>query len=96
MSQINAYRILPTRLTDANWSELQVPTLFLVGENYRTYSAQRAVRSLRRVAPEVEAKIAPNTDHYILLVNPDWVVRNTLRFLQESGKSLQGKPRRSR
>ena len=86
----------PTRLTDANWRELRVPTLFLVGENDRTYSAQRAVRRLRQVAPEVETKIAPNTDHYILLVNPDWVVRNTLRFLQGSGKSMQDKPLRSR
>ena len=85
--------VRPTRLTDANWRELRVPTLFLVGENDRTYSAQRAVRRLRRVAPEVEAKIASNTDHYILLMNPDWVVRNTLRFLQQSGESLQDTPR---
>ena len=87
--------VFPTRLTDANWRELQVPTLFLVGENDRTYSARRAVRRLRRVAPRVEAKIAPNTDHYIVLVNPGWVVRNTLRFLQESEKSLQDKRQRS-
>ncbi len=76
----------PTRLSDANWRELRVPTLFLVGENDRTYSAQRAIRRLRRVAPEVETMIAPNTDHYILLTNPDWVIRNTLSFLQKSGK----------
>lgn len=74
----------PTRLTDANWKELRVPTLFLVGENERTYSAQRATRRLRRVAPKVDANIAPKTDHYLLLVNPRWVVQNTLRFLQES------------
>lgn len=86
----------PTRLTDANWRDLQVPTLFLVGENDRTYSAQRAVRRLRRVAPKVAAKIAPNTDHYITLVNPDWVVQHTLRFLQESRKTLQENPRRPR
>ena len=85
--------VAPTRLTDANWRELRVPTLFLVGENDRTYSAQRAVYRLLRVAPQVEAKTAPDTDHYILLTNPDWVVRNTLRFLQESGKSLQNTPR---
>ncbi|WP_419906432.1 alpha/beta fold hydrolase [Hoeflea sp.] len=76
----------PTRLTDANWGELRVPTLFLVGENDRTYCAQRAVDRLHRVAPAVEAKVAPNTDHYILLVSPDWVVRNTLSFLKESGR----------
>ncbi|MCR9138603.1 MAG: alpha/beta hydrolase [Alphaproteobacteria bacterium] len=84
--------VFPTRLTDANWRALQVPTLFLVGENDRTYSAQRAVRRLRQVAPAVKAKIAPSTDHYILLVNPDWVVHNTLGFLQGSGKSLQDRP----
>lgn len=74
--------VSPTRLTDANWQDLRMPTLFLVGENEKTYSAQSAVRRLRRVAPKVEAKIASNTDHYILLTNPDWVVRNTLGFLQ--------------
>ncbi len=73
----------PTRLTDANWGALRVPTLFLIGENDRTYSARRAVHRLRRVAPLVEAEIAANTDHYLLLVNPDWVVRNTLRFIRE-------------
>lgn len=81
----------PTVLTDANWKALRTPTLFLVGENDRTYSAQRAVRRLHLVAPLVEAKIAPNTDHYILLVSPDWVVRNMLRFLQEPGVSLHNK-----
>lgn len=73
----------PTRLTDANWQALAVQTLFLVGENERTYSAQRAVRRLRRVASNVEAKIAPATDHYLLIVKPDWVVENTLGFLRE-------------
>lgn len=84
--------VRPTRLTDANWKEMKVPTLFLVGENDRTYSAQRAVHRLCRVAPQVEAKIAPNTDHYILQVNPDWVVRSVLRFLEESGEIMLDKP----
>ncbi len=71
----------PTRLTDTNWQALAMPTLFLVGEHERTYSAHRAVRRLKRVAGNVEAKIAPATDHYLLLVNPDWVAENTLSFL---------------
>ena len=85
--------VSPTKLTDKEWGELRMPVLFLIGENDRTYSAQGAVRRLHRVAPKVEAKIAPNTDHYILLTNPDWVVRNTLGFLQEPGKCSQDKPR---
>ena len=83
--------IPPTRLTDAQWGELRVPTLFLVGENDRTYSAKRAVRRLHQVAPAVEAKIAPNTDHYMLLVNPDWVICNTLEFLERSRQSIAGR-----
>ena len=86
----------PARLTDADWLALKVPTLFLVGKNDRTYSPARAVRRLHEVAPMVEAKIAPNTDHYIMLTNPDWVVQHTLRFLQESLKTLQENPRRPR
>lgn len=81
----------PTRLTDAEWKALRVPTLFLIGENDRTYSAERAVRRLRQVAPMVEAKIAPNTDHYISLMNPDWVVRNMLQFLQRPATSPPGR-----
>lgn len=86
----------PTQLTDAQWGDLQVPTLFLVGENDRTYSAECAVRRLRYVAPAVEAKIAPDTDHYITLTNPDWVVRNTVRFLSESGPAMRLCPTGSR
>ncbi|SIN60682.1 Pimeloyl-ACP methyl ester carboxylesterase [Parasphingorhabdus marina DSM 22363] len=74
--------VSPTRLTDTNWRELRVPMLFLVGENDRTYPANRAVRRLHRQAPGIKAEIAPNTDHYIFLVNPEWVVRNILGFLQ--------------
>ncbi len=79
--------VSPAQLTDEQWRALDVPTLYLVGENDRTYSSERAVHRLRQVAPTVEAKIAPNTDHYILLTNPEWVVRSILRFLQESGRS---------
>ncbi len=71
----------PTQLSDTDWRTLRVPTLFLVGENDRTYSPHAAVRRLRQVAPMVEAKIAPATDHYILLTNPEWVVRKICEFL---------------
>lgn len=76
--------VSPTRLSDEDWRKLLVPTLFLIGENDRTYSAHHAVDRLQKVAPMVDARIAPDTDHYITLMNPEWVVRNTLQFLNES------------
>lgn len=72
----------PTKLTDADWKNLRVPTLFLVGDNERTYPAKQAIQRLHQVAPQVEVEIAAHADHYILLVKPDWVVQNTLGFLQ--------------
>ncbi len=76
--------VFPTRLSDAEWANLAAPTLFLVGENDKTYSPARTVSRLHQVAPAVVAKVAPNTDHYITLTNPDWVVETMLGFLRGS------------
>jgi pimeloyl-ACP methyl ester carboxylesterase len=75
--------VAPTRLTDQQWKRLQTPTLFLIGDQDRTYSVERAVGRLRLVAPMVESDIAPNTDHYALLVSPGWVSKKAIRFLQK-------------
>jgi pimeloyl-ACP methyl ester carboxylesterase len=45
--------------TDAEWGSLRVPALFLVGEHEAIYSAEKAVRRLKRVAPQVTAEIIP-------------------------------------
>jgi len=73
----------PTKLTDAEWESLQIPTLFMVGENEKTYPARQATQRLHQVAPHVEVEIAAHADHYMLLVKPDWVVQHTLRFLRK-------------
>lgn len=72
----------PTVPTDQNWQNLQVRTLFLVGENDVTYSAHKAVRRLNRVAPHVETAICPEADHHLALVKPEWVSNRVLEFLQ--------------
>ena len=81
--------VFPSTLTDMEWKQLQIPTLFLIGENDRTYSAQRAVDRLRHVAPSVVPEIAPDTDHYLVKMRPAWVARRVLRFLQETAKSCE-------
>ncbi len=73
--------VAPTVLSDNDWQKLQTPTLFLVGENELTYSAEQAVQRLRAIAPSVETKIASDTDHYMVLVSPTWVVNNVQCFL---------------
>ena len=71
----------PTVLTDRDWRELNVPTLFLVGENELTYSATKAVERLAAVAPTVNASVAAKTDHYLTISKPKWVTDQVLKFL---------------
>ena len=74
--------VMPTVLTDQDWQRLQVPTLFLVGENEVTYSAHKAVRRLAMVAPHVETAITPDADHHLAIVKPEWVSNEVLKFLK--------------
>jgi pimeloyl-ACP methyl ester carboxylesterase len=71
----------PTVLTDEDWQNLEVPTLYLVGENEVTYSAQKAIRHLKEVAPEVKTEITPDAGHDLAIVNTEWVNNEVLKFL---------------
>lgn len=73
--------IAPTVLTDAAWARLSTPTLFVVGENEVTYSAQQAIRRLEAVAPAVRTTVIPQVGHDLLISEPDRVAREVLTFL---------------
>ena len=72
--------VRPTVLCDEDWQRLAVPTLFLVGRNEVSYSAERAVRRLAAVAPHVTTEITDG-DHHLTIVQPDWVIEQVLAFL---------------
>ncbi len=73
--------IPPTVLTDRDWHDLNVPTLFLVGENELNYTATKAVQRLASVAPNVKSSIAARADHYLTITKPEWVTDEVLKFL---------------
>jgi acetyl esterase/lipase len=54
---------IPPLLTDTEWRSLRTPTLFLAGENEVIYSGEKAVRRLKRAAPQVTAEIIPGARH---------------------------------
>jgi pimeloyl-ACP methyl ester carboxylesterase len=72
-----------TVLNDKQWQNFGVPCLFLVGENEKIYSAEAAVRRLKRVAPQVRAEIIPGAGHDLTMVQADLVVKKVLAFLGE-------------
>lgn len=75
--------VRPTVFTDEELQALAVPTLFLIGSNEVSYSAERAVQRLAAVAPNVTAEMACG-DHHLTITNPDWVTQHVLAFLTDN------------
>jgi pimeloyl-ACP methyl ester carboxylesterase len=73
--------VAPTVLTDEELKSLKVPTLYLVGEHERIYSAQKAVQRLHRVAPHIHAEVIRNAGHDLTFVQAEIVNRKVLEFL---------------
>jgi len=73
----------PTVLTDQEWQSIKVPTLFLVGENEKIYSARKAIERLNRVAPQIKAEVIPNAGHGLTLTRADLVNGKILEFLSQ-------------
>ena len=74
---------MPPVLSDTEWGSLRTPALFLAGEHEVIYSPEKAVRRLKRVAPQVTAEILPGAGHDLTFVQPAMVNERILRFLKE-------------
>lgn len=74
---------IPTVLRDDEWLKLQIPTLYLVGENEKIYSARRAVERLGHTAPSVTAKMIPGAGHDLAFVQPGRITDIMLEFLHK-------------
>jgi pimeloyl-ACP methyl ester carboxylesterase len=57
--------------------------LFLAGENEVIYSAEKAVRRLKRVALQVTAEIIPGAGHDLTFARATVVSERILQFLNE-------------
>jgi len=73
----------PTVLDDEELGGIEVPTLFLVGENERIYSAHQAIERLDAVAPEIMTEVIPDAGHDLAFVQADLVNRMILEFLDQ-------------
>ena len=70
-------------LTDAELQQLQMPTLFLVGENEIIYSTQKATTRVRKAAPHIHIKVIQDAGHDLPFAQPDKVNHAILDFLNE-------------
>ena len=74
--------VYPTVLTDNELQNIKVPTLYIVGENEKLYSARKAIQRLNKVAPHIKAEIIPNAGHDLTIVQAEMVNKKILEFLK--------------
>jgi pimeloyl-ACP methyl ester carboxylesterase len=75
--------VYPTILTDKELHSIKVPTLYLIGENEKIYSARKAIQRLNKVAPHIKAEVIPNAGHDLTIVQAEMVNRRVLDFLRK-------------
>jgi len=61
----------PTVLTDEELRALPRPTLLVVGENEKIYSAKEAIARVTRVAPHIETALVPGAGHDLTVAQAD-------------------------
>lgn len=74
--------VSPTVLTDQEWRSLKMLSLYMVGENEKIYSAQKAIERLNAVAPHVKKVLIPEAGHDLTVVQAEMVNRIVLNFLK--------------
>ena len=75
--------VKPTVLQDEELQGIKVPVLYLVGENEKLYSTQKAIQRLHRVAPHIKAEIIPGAGQDLTIVQAKIVNTKVLEFLKQ-------------
>ncbi len=74
----------PTVLTDDELAGINVPALFIVGENEKIYRPRKAIQKLKAVAPHIRSMLIPGAGHDLLVVQPEMINQAILKFFKES------------
>jgi pimeloyl-ACP methyl ester carboxylesterase len=83
--------VTPKVMKDGELQGIKVPALFLMGENEKTFSLQKAIQRLNKVAPHLQTEIIPKAGHDLNFAQAELVNRRVLEFLQSTAKTA--KPR---
>ena len=76
--------VVPTVLKDEELCNLQsTPTLFVVGEHEKLYSAKKAIERLKKVAPQIKTEIITGVGHDMAVTQADVVDSIVIHFIKE-------------
>jgi pimeloyl-ACP methyl ester carboxylesterase len=63
--------VFPTVLKDDELNNLNVPTLFIVGQDEKLYSVKNAIGRLNRIAPAIKTELIPGAGHDVMVSQVD-------------------------
>lgn len=73
--------IHPTVLNDNELQSINIPTLFLVGENEVIYPAHDVIDRLSSMAPQIQTEIIPDAGHDLTFVQSELINQKVVEFL---------------
>jgi pimeloyl-ACP methyl ester carboxylesterase len=73
--------VFPNVLTDKELQSIQVPILYMVGENDKIYSGSKAIRRLEKEAPHIQTALIARSGHGLPMSLAPLVNRMVLAFL---------------
>ena len=76
--------VYPTVLSDEELKKMEVPVLFMVGENEKIYSPRNAIERLNKIAPKIKTKLIRNAGHDLAMAQPEIVNESILAFFGRS------------
>ena len=71
----------PTLLTDDELKSIGVPALYVVGDNEKNCSVEKALERINRFAPLIKTALIPGAGHDLLFVQPELIHEKVLKFL---------------
>jgi pimeloyl-ACP methyl ester carboxylesterase len=74
--------VVPKMMKDEQLRNLQVPALFLMGEREKTFSQEKAVQRLNKIAPHLRTDVVANAGHDLNLAEANVVDKKILEFLK--------------
>jgi len=89
----NKYELPPRVLTDSELASIPIPTLLMIGENEKAFSAKKVINRITRVAPEINTCLIPKAGHDLLLSQTEKVNEEVLLFLNRK-KPITAQPAR--
>jgi len=72
----------PTLLSDAQLKAWSIPTLLIVGENEKMYSAQEAIEKVQKHSKSIETLLIENTGHDLYFLEEEYIIKKAMEFLE--------------